>query len=143
MPAGARLPPPPAHAATEPALLATLWVLEAAHDAWRSPASVCLSSYTRHLMTFSPQARALDGLHALALPWVGNRQRTHQAPASTRRQASSPPLPARSFPRLQLVARLTADWAASFDRLRQALVAAQARARASGRAPRRQLAAGH
>lgn len=50
---------PRSSAASEQSLLAALWVLEAAHDAWRSPASVCLSSYAKHLQTFSPQVQRM------------------------------------------------------------------------------------
>lgn len=45
-------------AACESALLAALWLLESTHSALRSPASLCLSSYIRHLQIFSPKARA-------------------------------------------------------------------------------------
>jgi hypothetical protein len=58
-------------AASESALLAALWVLESAHCAWRSPATVCLGSYLKHLAAFSPQvctsykASAAGGLECL------------------------------------------------------------------------------
>ncbi|KAL4853957.1 hypothetical protein ACK3TF_005189 [Chlorella vulgaris] len=65
--------------AGEDTLLAVLWVLESTGSAWRSPASICLPAYLKHLALFSPE----------------------------------------------IVAHLTADWPASFVRLRSAVVAAQ------------------
>lgn len=46
----------PAPAATEHSLLASLWLLESMESVWRSPATVCLNDYLKHLAVFSPEA---------------------------------------------------------------------------------------
>ncbi len=45
-------------AARESALLGALWVLEAAHSAWRSPASVVLPAYTKLVGAVSSEVRS-------------------------------------------------------------------------------------
>jgi hypothetical protein len=42
--------------ATEHSLLASLWLLESWESVWRSPATVCLNDYLKHLALFSQEA---------------------------------------------------------------------------------------
>ncbi len=42
-------------AATEHRLLASLWLLESMESVWRSPATVCLNDYLKHLAVISPE----------------------------------------------------------------------------------------
>lgn len=42
--------------ATEHTLLASLWLLESCESVWRSPATVCLNDYVKHLAMFSHEA---------------------------------------------------------------------------------------
>lgn len=42
--------------ATEQSLLASLWLLESFESVWRSPATVCLNDYLKHLALFSQEA---------------------------------------------------------------------------------------
>lgn len=39
-------------------MLASLWLLESVESVWRSPATVCLNDYLKHLAVFSPEVRA-------------------------------------------------------------------------------------
>lgn len=117
------LPPTPPAAATESALLAALWLLEAAHSAWRSPASVCLGSWTKHLGAFAPEVRRAWALPAYTLvPWEHARTQPLHAPTAPAVLHLHPALPP-----TQLVARLTQNWPEAFRHLRQALVDAQVR----------------
>ena len=50
---------PPCPAATEQSLLASLWLLESFESVWRSPATVCLNDYLKHLALFSQEVRTL------------------------------------------------------------------------------------
>jgi hypothetical protein len=43
-------------AASEHTVLACLWLLESVESVWRSPATVCLNDYLKHLAVFSPEA---------------------------------------------------------------------------------------
>ena len=64
----------PSPAATEAELLAALWVLESAESVWRSPATVCLNDYLKHLAVFSQEVS--ESLALLADGFVGTcRQR--------------------------------------------------------------------
>ena len=66
--------PAPSPAATEAELLAALWVLESAESVWRSPATVCLNDYLKHLAVFSQEVS--ESLALLADGFVGTcRQR--------------------------------------------------------------------
>lgn len=38
-------------------MLASLWLLESFESVWRSPATVCLNEYLKHLAAFSPEVR--------------------------------------------------------------------------------------
>ncbi|PRW57588.1 hypothetical protein C2E21_3389 [Chlorella sorokiniana] len=53
--------------ACESALLGALWVLESAHSAWRSPATVCLSSYTKFLGAISSEL-----VRTLTVDWTAS-----------------------------------------------------------------------
>ena len=39
-------------------VLASLWLMESMESVWRSPATVCLNDYLKHLAVFSPEVRS-------------------------------------------------------------------------------------
>lgn len=66
-PACPAVPSPPCLAATEHSLLASLWLLESWESVWRSPATVCLNDYLKHLALFSQEVRLAAAATAAAL----------------------------------------------------------------------------
>jgi hypothetical protein len=97
---------------------------------WRSPATVCLNDYLKHLAVFSQEvSRGLCWQLALLAPackgcgWLAGGLAGGCHDALTHRSLSG--LLASPSLWLQAVVELTEDWPASFQHLRQAVVNAQ------------------
>lgn len=129
-------PPPPLSrmhpaAATEASILAALWVLESLADTSRSSATVVLDDYLAHLAAFSPLVRAC--LQLLSVVGMQQQLQLLLEAALPGGAAAQPPMGLTLPPSthhlpslLQALMALTADWEASFVRLRRQLAAAQA-----------------
>lgn len=144
--------PPPAllvprsciNAASESCILASLWLMESVDSVHRSPATVCLNDYLRHLAAFSPEVGVEPGSPVLGhlacagvshLGWIHRAWQgaglppqtphpthpTHHHHTHTLNPARATPAPATP----QAVLEITKDWRASFCRLRAGVVDAQ------------------
>lgn len=134
-------------------MLASLWLLESVESVWRSPATVCLNDYLKHLAVFSPEVRGCAWwfvvVHRSVIEASGRsggvlrpccaRCRSALDSIQQRRSARSAPIPPSALPHpnrprpastpllpsLQAVVAITADWKASFQQLRAGVVGAQ------------------